>query len=416
MPSVRRKLIFSLVPVVVLVAGAELLLRLIDYHGPSADPFESFVLHRPLFRSEGEVLRTAPARRKFFHDQSFLRKKPDGVCRILFLGGSATWGGELARPGEDGYPGLTAALLARGRPGTRVESINCGGISYASYRLVGVLEECLAYEPDVIVVMSGNNEFIEPRHYGPIVEKSTTRLLWHDLRLGQLLRSLAEFLAPRAEAIRGDQVVLGDDIEERYIVRTDEERRLTLRHYERNLLRMVELAQSARIPIVLLTVPSNVRDFSPIRTEAYGGLTREVVSLRLEAVLAHFEAKRYEECLEACERELELAEPRPAAFCYVKAAALEALDRREEAIRWFVEARDNDAFPHRAPTAFNDMVRAISNEPGATLVDAEKLLFDASPRGIPGNELFADQCHPNENGHRLIAESLADALDRLLRK
>ena len=44
-----RKIIYALLPVVVLVVGAELLLRLIGYTSPVADPLESFVYHRPLF-------------------------------------------------------------------------------------------------------------------------------------------------------------------------------------------------------------------------------------------------------------------------------------------------------------------------------------------------------------------------------
>ncbi|MDA7660605.1 hypothetical protein N8702_02740, partial [Verrucomicrobia bacterium] len=51
-------------------------------------------------------------------------------------------------------------------PEKKFEVINCGGVSYASYRLVPVLQECLnQYDPDLILICTGNNEFLEDRSY-----------------------------------------------------------------------------------------------------------------------------------------------------------------------------------------------------------------------------------------------------------
>jgi hypothetical protein len=41
-------------------------------------------------------------------------------------------------------------------------------------------------------------------------------------------------------------------------------------------------------------------------------------------------------------------------------------------------------------------------------------VFDAAtPTGIPGFELFADHCHPNPAGQRLLASAVADAIEDL---
>ena len=70
--------------------------------------------------------------------------------------------------------------------------VNAGGISYASYRVAGVMEELTRYQPDLFVVYTGHNEFLEERSYarlrdvpGPI--KSIMSLLartrtWEALR------------------------------------------------------------------------------------------------------------------------------------------------------------------------------------------------------------------------------------------
>jgi phospholipase/lecithinase/hemolysin len=53
---------------------------------------------------------------------------------------------------------------------------------------------------------------------------------------------------------------------------------------------------------------------------------------------------------------------------------------------------------------------------GAYFFDAEKTLADASPDGIPGNNIFIDQCHPTAEGHRLIAEKLSGIARPLLHR
>ena len=50
-------------------------------------------------------------------------------------------------------------------PSRRWEVINAGGISYASYREAKLVEEIARYQPDLVLVYSGHNEFLEERTY-----------------------------------------------------------------------------------------------------------------------------------------------------------------------------------------------------------------------------------------------------------
>src|SRR5204863_10020527 len=72
-------------------------------------------------------------------------------------------------------------------------AVNCGGVSYASYRLASLVREVLRYQPDLITVMTGENEFLEDRTYQCVNERSTARA-WledtvHSLRIVSLARS-----------------------------------------------------------------------------------------------------------------------------------------------------------------------------------------------------------------------------------
>src|SRR6185503_10316672 len=42
--------------------------------------------------------------------------------------------------------------------------------SYASYRIALLMEELTRYQPDLFVIYSGHNEFLEKRTYGRIIE------------------------------------------------------------------------------------------------------------------------------------------------------------------------------------------------------------------------------------------------------
>lgn len=45
------------------------------------------------------------------------------------------------------------------------EVINAGGVSYASYRVAALMEELTQYQPDLFVIFSAHNEFLERRTY-----------------------------------------------------------------------------------------------------------------------------------------------------------------------------------------------------------------------------------------------------------
>jgi len=82
------------------------------------------------------------------------------LCKAV---GSATYG----RPFFDhtSFPGWLRAFLPRADPTRKWEVINAGAISYASYRIKGLMAELSRFEPDLFIVYTGENEFLERRTY-----------------------------------------------------------------------------------------------------------------------------------------------------------------------------------------------------------------------------------------------------------
>jgi len=409
-----KKVLLAFLPVATIILVAELSLRAIGYQSPARDPYESFVLHRPLFLPEAGQLRTNPARVLYFHPQRFAPDKPAGAMRFFAMGGSTTYGDSLDDPLGNNYVSLLARELGRNFPGRKIEAINCGGISYASYRLLGIVEECVNYEPDFIILMTGNNEFLEPRFYAEYLSKSgvAERLL----RVSRLVQWVAN-LRPRSKTApqRGEakMAVAADYVKVEYIVRSEDEIRLTEKHFAHNLRSIAATCRDHGIPLIICTVPSNVRDWPPFVSEANPAQPSEDLESRLERAKNDFSNRRYAEALDICQ--LGLADhPRAAVLHFLSAKSLEQLGRIDEAKAGYHLAKDTDLFPHRALTSFNTEIRQLATADGVELFDAEALFNANATNGIPGSELFLDNCHPNEKGHNLIAQGLKSViLDRL---
>lgn len=108
---------------------------------------------KPLFRKEKDpsgAVRMAP-NRAGLQAASFLLPKPRGRRRVFVVGESVA-----------GILGAAADVQGKYLPGPAaaadLEIINCGMGAYDSSRLLPVLKEILAYEPDLVILLSGNNE------------------------------------------------------------------------------------------------------------------------------------------------------------------------------------------------------------------------------------------------------------------
>lgn len=404
-----KKLGLAACAVAVVLGGGELALRGVGYRGRMLDPYESFVLHRPLFERAGNVYQTRPERAPFFHLQTFAADPPPNAMRVFVFGGSVTYGYALDRPREQSYCGKLEAALTDLFPDRAVEVINVGGICYASYRLLGLVEECLTYRPSFFIVMSGHNEFLEPRHYGPLFAGRRTVPGWQRFRLVQFAQDLGGRAEPGTAPARTEPVLASEYIGEEYIVRGEDERKQTLEHYAWNLEHMAAACSRSGVPLALCTLPSNLRDWAPFQSEAGKGADLDRLKLELQGIV---DAMNTQDLAVAAARARTavVAAPNVAVFHYLLARCLDAQGRPTEARVAYVAARDLDAFPHRTPSAFNAEVRRVAKAEDVLLFDAEQRFAAAARDGIPGNDLFLDQCHPNETGHALLARGLADLI------
>ena len=421
-----KKAVFSLLTVTLLFLLIELILALAGVR-PSRvwqDPYFGFSSKMPLFvetRSEDGRLQMVRARNKerFFNEQRFDRKKPANTYRIVCLGGSTTYG----RPYDDGtsFCGFLRELLPAIDSSRRWEVINAGGISYASYRVALIAEELAAHQPDLFIVYTGHNEFLEKRTYTDVIEApapirglraalSRTRLYTFLGRLTgrgpQTPQDASKMLPAEVDAILDRSVGPAD------YSRDDDLHRGVLAHFRLNLARIVDIARSAGAEVMLIRPTSNLLDCTPFKSE-YSESTPPEVRTRLETLRSAWkedhDAERFDEALAHCGEALPL-DGRHAHLHWERGRTLHALGRSDEAIAALRRARDEDVCPLRAPSDFEETVPEVAEKRGTLSVDFRRVLLDAGARDPLGADSFLDHVHPTIEAHATLAVAILESL------
>jgi tetratricopeptide (TPR) repeat protein len=396
------------------------------------DPFVGFAANVPLFvpspgPASGQMLTTAPNKQGLFNSQSFPREKAPGTFRIFCLGGSTTYG----RPYNDtsSFSGWLRELLPAADRNKKWEVINAGGISYASYRVAHLMEELVHYQPDLFIIYSGHNEFLEERTYSrirdiPPVIRSTVSLLARTRTWSAMTAALQHLGIhhPRTKPEKLDQLrgevnaILDRSAGLNRYTRDDPLRDNILEHYRISLERMVALARSADAQVIFITPASNLKNCSPFKSEHTQDLDA-ANSQRSEHLLAQAKAaSRREDWKEALDllNTAVVLDPRYAELQYRRGQALLALGRFDEAEKALRRARDEDVCPLRALTPMRRIVKEIAEEQGVGLVDyvdlLEQRMQETHGHRIPGDEYFLDHVHLTIEGHQILAVALIQTM------
>lgn len=401
---------FVLIELILMAAGVKSLYE-------RTDPAVGFAGYAPLFIKHTEpngeqIYKTANNKLQWFNKQSFPVKKGENVTRIFCIGGSTTFG----RPYDDrtSFCGWLREFLPAVDPTHTWEVINAGGISYASYRAARLMEELADYEPDLFIVYSGHNEFLESRTYNKLlkvpkfvrsisVQASRTRLysLLYDLN-----NKNNEILPTEVTALL-DRSVGPEDYH-----RDDENRDAILEDYQTSLYRMTDIGERTGARMILVTPASNIEDFSPFKSEPSYNLSTleisQVESLKNAITRALEEGDNMR--AETIAKEALAIDGRDPELLYLHAQALLALDRIDEARKEFKQSRDEDVCPLRALTPIRKIVADVALTENTGFVDFVQIVNENSPNGIPGSELFLDHVHPTIDGNRLLALAIIEEM------
>ena len=416
--SRQKKLFFGLVllalPVLLLIA-VEGVLRLSGQGG-----------YAPMLRKAGTVpggslviSDQAGAISFFFANQSrpgyneqynFIDPKPKGVFRIFLVGESAAKG--YPQPRNLASTAFLQKMLTDAWPDRKVEIINLGTTAVASFPVLGMMTEALNFEPDLIIIHTGHNEFFGAYGVNSISRGGTgiTRL-----KLTRFVRSLAvvQFFSRHfhsEESLKG-KTLMEIMAATSYTAPADPIRKSAADNLSANVGEMLTRCRQRGVPAIVCTLPSNLRDLAPIGEDQADNLTTENQN-RFRTLLdegAAFLSTNPQAAATNLAAAISL-EPQHARAHFLNGRALFTLGNINEAQTEFVAARDLDSMPWRATSLQQSALRATAEKFNAPLCDMEGAFRTNSPGGSIGWELLDDHVHPTLRGQALMAEALVATL------
>ena len=150
-------------------------------------------------------------------------------------------------PAYTSFPNFLQQMLVDAYPACQIEVVNCGVTAINSFVVREFVEEVVEYEPDLVLIYAGHNEFVGP--YGaatPFVRLSGN---WYFIQLqmflqrtktyyllDNLLHYVVAVLRPAAPTES-----FGVHLVQREIYLEDEAHRQTEAHYQRNMAEIVEV-------------------------------------------------------------------------------------------------------------------------------------------------------------------------------
>jgi lysophospholipase L1-like esterase len=401
---------------------------------PRRDPFAGFSSVVPLFEPAVQpdgthVYRLSGARVTPPKDvvtepqRRFLAQKPEGTFRIFAIGGSSTAGVPYST--DEAFPAWLARRLEAELRDVDFEVVNAAMPGYATRRELVVVRELAQYQPDLLILYTGHNEFAERRFYAHLLDMDPRLFrLWERAVRTHLYTACSRALSilrpapPEATRLRIDDA---RDSQQMFAVgfsrlqgqRTASGREVAYREilFRFNIEEMIRTMHGVGARTMILSLSQNFADWPPGSSSHRRGASAEQKAAWRAAVregdrLARDDCAR---ALEAYARALAIDDSY--AFLQYRVARCEReLGKYDAARERFRLASDLDQIPAGAPTRYNEILRDVARAEGALFVDIDAVLTRASAHGLVGNDFFADPIHPNIAAHREIAAAVAEAL------
>ncbi len=379
------------------------------------DPFIGLSGDQTLFvkHEQNSVFQIRKGRQQFFRPASFASTKPSDGFRVFVLGGSTVQG----RPWETetAFPQWLEICLNANLPNRTVEVVNCGGVSYASYRLKPIFNEVLAYQPDLLVLCVGHNEFLEDRTYAtekrlPDFVVGLHRFFMNSRTYQYLRTQLLEFRQHRQKEPLdqlADSVVTRLDFENglnRFS--TDSiQRNEVVAHFRFNIQQMISAAADCDVPLLVLAPPVNQKDCFPFKPS--NDWDSQSVSSFVGVPLENLESDAN-------------GNSHNADFCFSYGDSLFREGRFPEAKIQMNLAIENDLCPLRMTKDLRETLELATRRAQQRLVGKSKIVFidlqteleKMSAHSLVGDEFLVDHVHPSIGTHQLIARWITKSLQQ----
>jgi len=349
--------------------------------------------------------------------------------QIFIVGCSSAYGYGVRFDSTFGY-------LLEKKAADRFRVINAGQVGWSSIQLLSVVKRIVDhYYPNTIVLYMSNNEWKNWTNVNP--EKKEVAF-WHmakwcthsyalsyilfKVMMNNTIRDVKKatdytskhYQSYNMDYFTGYDYALQNTIEKydssfRY-AQWEQSKKKYLENFRYNLVKMVEYAIKKNVRVVLMTLPLNYKLSTswsipqPMSEHKKGEENSRAMANQIDIYLKTKNWTRADSLLKMAL----ISEPKIAMYHYMNAMLLEQKGELLKARQSYELARETMIGDKGAALSINQIIVEVGLQLKVDVVDIKKLFDEYEVRrGKYFNEdLIEDDCHPNQLGHRIIADEL----------
>jgi tetratricopeptide (TPR) repeat protein len=339
--------------------------------------------------------------------QTFALKKPPGTIRIFCLGGSAS--ASWPHPAKESCSYYLEQAL-KNAFSQNIEVLDVSGHGFASFRVRSVFDKILQFDPDVLLLYCGNNEFLENRTYHTSAFYTFVEKLSSKSKIVTSLRDMLFKIRLSDNKLENEAITFWKKIKKESLDLRKDPRQFqyVMRHYQQSIGYILEKAAQLNIPVIIYTIPVNLRDWIP--NVSYHRLGEDELpgwhSLYYQG-LNQILQNNFNGAIDLLHKAIEI-EPEHAESYFWLANAYEKNGDNQTALTYYIKAKDLDYNPFRAHSDINKTIRMLADtyDQNTHLLDLEEIFIQHADNHIPGFDLFLDYVHPAKKGNLIIAENV----------
>ena len=301
----------------------------------------------------------------------FEKAKSSNTFRVFVFGESSTAG--FPYDLNASFPKEIKRRLDILYPESNNEVINLAMTAINSYAFADLIDGVIEKKPDLVIFYAGHNEY-----YGALGVGSNESLggqFWivrfilklEQFKTVQLIKSMMASVFSVINSQQSDDsgTLMKRMVGEQYIPLHSETYQNGIRQFRENMEIVLTKLMDNKIPVLLGTVTSNLRDQRPFISESVDSLPK-------------------------------------ADSIYVLAKKQYEANDYEKAKLNFSRSKELDLLRFRAPAEINSTIRKLSANYKTAFVDIDSAFSSISEHGIVGDNLMTDHLHPNLSGYRFL--------------
>ncbi|HMH23733.1 MAG TPA: hypothetical protein VK563_18230 [Puia sp.] len=420
-PSGKRTVLFKaisiLLPFLILFL-LEISLRVFHY-GHNLDLFMEFP------GDQHYLVLNPDASKRYFTSQEmaptgnrelFKKEKDKNTCRIFVLGESTTIGYPYFHNGS--FHRWLQYRLMQTFPDRNFEIINLSMTAVNSYTVLGFAKELVDYEPDAVLIYSGQNEY-----YGAMGVGSTNKvagnpriirlmLALRELRITQLITDLVKKITGSGQKKYTGETFMRLMVADQQILWQSKPYYRGIDQFRSNIEETLKLFCKRKIPVFISTIVSNEKDLRPFVSIGADSIRFPEFKKDYDLGVKAFESKDMAAAANWLGEANRIYGGHARCNFYLGQLTWLRGDFGS-ARRFFSRAKELDALRFRAPDSMNGIISELCKKyDNAHLVDTKTAFENASDNRIIGDELILEHVHPNLSGYALMADAFYETMKK----